>query len=271
MFESILNPIFKPLLILHPFMVLFLLSLIITIFVTLIYKYTTNQKEMKQLKEDMKKHQKEMKENKHDHVKVMEIQKLAMEKNMKYMMKSFKPMLFTFIPLIIIFGWMHANIEFQPISPGEEFQVYATFTHDAQGIITLNTPDNITLIGNASKQIDSDKNNRVYWTLKGNSGKYEIEYEYKNKKYYQNIIIANKKCKIINGEIDSNKCKIEQTYLPKITKINENGLNTLEINYDKLRPLGQNINIPLINNWLGIYIVLSLIFSSVLRKVMKVY
>ena len=36
----------------------------------------------------------------------MEVQKLAMEKNMKYMLQSLKPTLFTFIPIIFIFSWL---------------------------------------------------------------------------------------------------------------------------------------------------------------------
>jgi len=51
----------------------------------------------------------QMKEHKDDSSKVMEIQKLSLEKNMKYMMHSFKPTLFTFVPLIIIFTWLRTT------------------------------------------------------------------------------------------------------------------------------------------------------------------
>ena len=49
---------------------------------------------------------KKMKEHKEDAGKMMEIQKEAMEKNIKYMKHTFVPMILTFLPIIIIFGWI---------------------------------------------------------------------------------------------------------------------------------------------------------------------
>ena len=80
-----------------------------TLLITLSYKFLTNQEVMKSLKQEIKDFQQQMKEHKDDSQKVMEIQKLSLEKNMKYMMHSFKPTLFTFVPLIIIFTWLRAT------------------------------------------------------------------------------------------------------------------------------------------------------------------
>lgn len=104
--NSFFNALFGPIILKSPFWGLVLISLLLTFFITLIYKYATNQAMMKQLKNEIKQHQKEAKDHKHDPKKMMEIQKVSMEKNLKYMMHSFKPMIITFIPLIIMFGWM---------------------------------------------------------------------------------------------------------------------------------------------------------------------
>ncbi len=106
MFDNFFNGIFGFLISWNPLVAIIIISFLMTLLITLAYKFLTNQVLMKSLKEEIKGFQKEMKENKDNPQKVMEIQKQALEKNMKYMMHSFKPTLFTFIPLIIIFTWL---------------------------------------------------------------------------------------------------------------------------------------------------------------------
>ncbi len=127
MFDTLLNPVFSPLLGLPALAVIVLLSLVISIIVTLIYKYMTDQTLMKDLKTRQKELQKRMKAAKKEPDKLMKMQKEAMELNMKTMKQSFKPMLLTFIPVIIIFGWLNANIAYEPIMPGQEFNATAVF------------------------------------------------------------------------------------------------------------------------------------------------
>ncbi len=106
MFDSFFNMIFGKLIELSHLWALVIIATILTFLVTIVYKYATDQTLMKGLKDETKSLQKQMKEHKDNPSKMMEIQKQAMEKNMKYMMHSFKPMIITFIPIIIIFGWL---------------------------------------------------------------------------------------------------------------------------------------------------------------------
>lgn len=85
------------------------MSFIITFFITIIYKFTTDQLLLKELKTQVKTYQVQMKEHKSNPQKLMEIQKESMGLNMKYMKHSMKPMLFTFIPIILIFGWLNTT------------------------------------------------------------------------------------------------------------------------------------------------------------------
>lgn len=87
---------------------LLIISFLLTIFITLVYKYVTDQEIMGSLKKEIKEIQQEMKKFKNEPAKAMALQKEAMSKNMKYMKQSFKPMLITFIPLIIVFGWLRS-------------------------------------------------------------------------------------------------------------------------------------------------------------------
>ena len=108
-FNMIMDPVLRPLLYLSPFWGILIISFLVSLIISVIYKYVTDQNLMKQLKAEMKEFQKEMKELRQHPEKMMEVQKKAMETNMKYMTQSFKPTLFTFIPIIIIFSWLSAH------------------------------------------------------------------------------------------------------------------------------------------------------------------
>ncbi|MBI4141237.1 DUF106 domain-containing protein [Candidatus Woesearchaeota archaeon] len=107
--NNTLNIILSPLLALPPLWAITLLSFSIALLTTLIYKWTTNQSVMKELKDEIKKLQEQAKQLKDQPDKAMEIHKKVMETNMQYMSHSMKPTLITFLPIIIIFGWMQKN------------------------------------------------------------------------------------------------------------------------------------------------------------------
>lgn len=248
MLESIIDPILGPLLKLPILWAVILISLLLAVFMTLIYKWMTDQHLMKTLKDDIKNFQKQMKEFKQDPKKVMEIQKRAMETNMKYMMHSMKPTLITFIPIIIIFGWLHAHLAFAPIMPGQEFTTTVMFEEGVSGSIDLIAPEQLTLLDNKTQQITG---NIVSWKLKGPEGEYLLEYEYDNQTFSKDLLITN-----------------EQLYKEPVKTINENQITSIQVDHDKVIPLnifGWKIG------WLGTYIIFSIIFSMVLRKILKLH
>ncbi|MEK6904214.1 MAG: EMC3/TMCO1 family protein [Nanoarchaeota archaeon] len=109
MLESFFNAIFFFKDFMHPALSLSIIAVILTFLVTLVYKFTTNQEKMKDMKEELKILQDQMKEHKGDPKKVMELQKQAMEKNLAYMKHSFRPTLYTFLPLIVVFSWLRTT------------------------------------------------------------------------------------------------------------------------------------------------------------------
>jgi uncharacterized membrane protein (DUF106 family) len=99
----------------NPRMSVILISVAVTFVMTLITKYFTDQKRMKELKELQKSCQIKLKDNKGDLKKQSEIQQEMMKCSMEMMKFSFKPMLITFIPILIFFGWfrgVYSSIEF---------------------------------------------------------------------------------------------------------------------------------------------------------------
>ncbi len=249
MLDGVLNPVLLPLFKLGPFFMILIVSLIVSVLITFVYKWMTDQELMKTLKGDVKNMQKEMKALRDNPEKMIKVQKKAMEKNMKYMMHSLKPTLVTFIPLIIIFGWLNAHMAFDPISPNEPFTTTITFDEAIYGDVKLSAvPNGLLIQGNATQEIIAEK---ASWILKGDAGEYSLDYEYKGRHYNMDVLITD-----------------EQQYSPQFKKVKDDIVQKIEIGYEKIVVMnlfGWKLG------WLGTYIIFSLIFSLGLRKILKIH
>jgi len=96
----------KELMIQYPRTSLLVISLTVTLVMTLVTKYFTDQKRMKELKEMQKSCQIKLRDNKGDLKKQTEIQSEMLSCSLEMMKYSFKPMFITFIPLLILFAWI---------------------------------------------------------------------------------------------------------------------------------------------------------------------
>jgi len=81
--------------------------LILSFLMTIIQKYTTDQKTLKEIKKEQKEVQKQMKEFKNHPEKVMELQKKQMSFMPQQMKLSMGSMIYTGIPLILLFRWFN--------------------------------------------------------------------------------------------------------------------------------------------------------------------
>ena len=177
MLEFILDPIFSPLLSLPPLLSIFLISTILTLAIVLLYKKLTDQKLMKDLKDELKELNKQVKELKNHPKEMMKVQKKAMETNMKYMMHSLKPTLYTFLPIILIFGWLNAHMAYYPLVQNQEFSATMVFNNNIHGNATIIVPENLSVLNNKTQNI---MDNKAIWFLKAKSpGEYNLKYNFK--------------------------------------------------------------------------------------------
>lgn len=249
-FNDLIDPVMRPLLSLDPIIAVSIVALAVSVIITFIYKFTTNQDLMKRLKDEMKEFQKEMKELREHPEEMMKVQKKAMQTNMKYMMQSFKSTLFTILPIILIFGWMNANFAYESIVPGEQFQISLDFAKGSLGNIRIVVPEGVEVVGETDMELINDK---AAFTLKGNEGRYiegeSLKFEYGDRVYFKDLIISS-----------------EHEYAKKVEMIKNSNLRTITIGNRKKEIL------PILNwGWLGTYIIFSIVFSMLLRKWLKVY
>ena len=241
-FNPILDPVFKPLLNLPTFMTILIVTIIITLITTWIYKKTTNQEELKKVKEDMKKLQKDMKQEK-DPKKVMVMQKKSWDMMGKQFKGGMKPMLFTTVPLLIIFAWLATNIAYDPILPDQEFNVTMKFGKDAVGSVTLMVPEGVFLLDDETKLIEDRK---IIWKLKGEEGTHALVFKYDENLFKQEVLITK-----------------EKKYLEPLQMVNKKDVSSIIVSNNQIKVFGLT--------WIWVYLIMAVTFSSVLRKIMKVY
>lgn len=244
--DPVLNTVLGPLLSMDPTYAVALIAFLMTLLLTLAYKFLTDQDLMKDLKAQIKGFQEQMKTLKEHPEKMMKVQKQAMELNMKYMMHSMKPTLFTFIPIILIFGWLNAHMAFIPIMPGTEFTVEGQFTANTEAFLKV-IPSGVTLL-TEEKQPIVDGN--AQWGLKGNKGNYQIEITHKDTTETKDLKIDN------------------HYYEEPLEKFGDGSITSINVGLKKqivLNLFGWELG------WLGAYIIFSIFFSILLRKVLKVH
>ena len=248
--DSLLNPVFGPLLKLGPFWAIFILSLIISLLIVLVYKYATNQEEMKRLKDQQKDFQKKMKELKENPAEMMKIQKEAMQSNLQYMKHSFKATIITMLPILLIFGWMNGHLMYEPIYPGEKFTMTAGFADGVTGEAEIIVDEGVEIISEVKQQIQS----QITWRMKSSGGEHYLKVKTSEGEEEIKVLITK-----------------EFKYENPISFFEDSDIKSLQVNYEKLKPLGTFSIFGWEPGWLGLYIILSIVFSMGLRKVLKVY
>ncbi|MGE0793266.1 MAG: EMC3/TMCO1 family protein [Candidatus Woesearchaeota archaeon] len=258
--HEILNPILNPLLSLKPIFIILIVSFIVSIITTLIYKYTTDQKKLKQLKDETKEYQQKIKKLSNDPEKALSIQKEMMQVNMEYMKSSFKPMFYTMIPVLLFFSWLGANLAFVPLQIDTPFDVTVFLQENVTGEINLIAPESFEVLNSETKKINENSNNLTWNLISKSEGIFDLKFQHKESGEEQIIplIITNK-----------------QKYVNPINNIDSSIFNKITVNQKKLI-LFENIfllnKIPWIKNfgWLGSYILFSMVFSTLLRKLLKI-
>lgn len=92
----------------YPLVSLLVISLFITLFLTLVYKFFSNQEEIKRSKEKLKELQERTKIEK-DPEKLMAIQKEMLQLNMEHLRHNMKPLIITTLPILFIFWWLRTT------------------------------------------------------------------------------------------------------------------------------------------------------------------
>jgi len=252
---SFVDPIFNWLLNFHPFIATLIISIIFGAITTLVYKFASNQKKIKELKDKQKSLQKKIKTiPKTEPEKIMKLNSEMMKISGPLMKETFKPTMWTLIPSLLILTWMAANLAYASISPGSMFSITAEFNEGVTGNITMIIePEQGVEYINSETQIINN-NSIAVWNLKAiKSGEYNLLFKFHELEINKELLITEK-----------------WDYIEPKLFVKQQGLKSIVVNHNKIKPFQ---GVPIIGglNWLWSYIILTMIFTTVLRKLMKIY
>ncbi len=91
------------------------ITLVIVALTTILQKYATDQKTLKEIKDEQKKLQEEMKLHKHNPDKVMQLNQRSMELVGKAMPLTMRPIIYTAIPFVLFIRWF---TDYFALNPG---------------------------------------------------------------------------------------------------------------------------------------------------------
>ncbi|MDP3698125.1 MAG: EMC3/TMCO1 family protein [Nanoarchaeota archaeon] len=252
--DPILNPVLLPLLNKSPILLIILFSFVLSLIITLVYKFMTNQEEIKRLKEQQKETQKRIKELRSNPEEAMKLQKEAMKPTMDMMRHSIKAMLITLVIAGFTFPWMGQHLTYEAIGPNDVYSVTATFEKGVTGDAELILDKGTVFDSSEAKQPISDR--EVTWRLKSTEGEHTLAVKIGEAQQQKEVLI----------NTDFNYERPDTIY-------KDSNIDKITINYEKFTPLG-DFTFPLSDwqpGWLAIYLISSIVFSLGLRKLLKVH
>ena len=248
---SFLDPVLGWSLMLPPFWGILAISVIITLIINIVYKYATDQKEMKRLKNQIDDFRLKMKESRSDPKKMLKLNNEAMGVNLEYMKRSLKPTLFTFIPIIFIFAWMNAHYTYSPLGAGDPLIIRAQMVDGFTGEAHLVADTLITKDVNSTVQ-STDKGSAALFPVSGSVGAHNVTITYKEFSY--------------NATVWFGVDPVQQTFPGK------GPVKSIDVEYPHVKPFGESFSLyGWYPGWLFVYIVLSIALSIGTRKLMKIY
>ncbi len=256
-FSSVLSPILDPLLTATgPFWTLLTVSVFVSFLSTIVYKYTTDQARLRRLKAEMKKFQKKIRKlQKEDPAKALQMQKKVLKTNGEYMKLSFKATLYTFLPLILFFGWLGASLALAPLGVGDEFSVEVSSSDYLNENVTLTLPQGISLLENQSLTKDISS---ASWSVRAmESGEFMFSW------------VTTRDDTITLPVIVSSSHQ-------KVVPLNQTEVLQAQINeYPRLLIFDGVFffkDVPWLSSWgwLGAYLLFSLLFSFLTRRLLNV-
>jgi uncharacterized membrane protein (DUF106 family) len=251
---------------LPPFWSLFIFSISTGILMLLIFRYTSNQKGIKETKNRIKAHLMEIRLFKDDLRILLSAQKNLLIYNAKYMKYAVKPMLFMIVPVSIILIQLHCWFGYSPLKVGESTLLKVKVDEWKKVLSGISIEVDEGIIVETPPLMISEKR-EVCWRIRANMlGEHKILVKALPYSFQKKVLVSNEKL----GRISPRRVKSnlwDNLVSPGEKPIIENSLvNRIEVDYPE-----RSIEIlGLRTHWLIIFFVLSIVFGFILKGFFRV-
>ena len=259
--------LFYPFRSLSPWVGMILISFLTGIFMLIVFRYTSNQEGIKQVKNKIKAHLLEIRLFKDNFVLSLKAQGNILRYNLKYISYSFKPMLIMIIPLILILSQLNLWFGYQSLEPGEQAILKVKLKNEYNPLnlkIKVESSPGF-LITSPPLRIEEER--EVNWRLQAKKkGLYNLVLKINSHEYIKRVDISQNSLSKISP-IKVNKNFLAELLYPGEKPLpSDSPLKSIEITYDSknMNLFGWHIH------WLIVYFVLSIIFGFGLKGFLKV-
>jgi hypothetical protein len=266
--QKALDLFFVPFNRLEPFWGMLAVSAVTGVLMLIVYKYTSNQKGITRVKDQIKAGLLEAWIYREDVPLMLKAQGSVMIANLKYMALNLKPLVVMMIPVLILLVHLNFRYGMRPLAPGEETIVKTqreTAVTADQMDEALVTPKEIEI---RTKGVRIEDRGEVDWRIRVfKTGEYNLKISAGGQDYSKRLIVGDFGTRISSRAATSNLS--DAFFYPGEPALPAGGvLKRIEINYPTMAP-----TIPGTDwrpHWLVQYFVLSLIVGFALKGPLKV-
>jgi uncharacterized membrane protein (DUF106 family) len=260
--------LFKPFQSFDPLWALLFFSLVTGIIMLLIFRYTSDQKRIKEAKDRIKAHLLEIRIFKDDLRIQLSAQKDILRHNLTYMKYALKPMLFMIIPVVIILLQLDSWFGYRPLQPGQSAVVSVkladNISAEALSNISIQSPEKGLLIETPPLRIPAE--GEVNWRVRANDpGEHNLTFMVSGNTFQKRVIVSDGRFDRVSRIIASG---FWDTFLnPGEESIGNNPLmKKIEVNYPSrsIEIFGRHVH------WLVVFFISSIVFGFAFKGLFKV-
>ncbi len=265
MLNTIFDLFFSPFSKSHPLYGITWVSLLTALIVIPLFKYTSNQEGIKEIKDRIIGHILEIRLFRDDVRVIFSAQKNILKYNMIYIGHMLKPLVFMIVPVMIIIIQTEARFGYRPLKVGESAIVEVKEASAHHSDVELLAPKGIKIETTPLRIKDSD-GEEIYWRIRAvKEGEFAIRFKSDDSETAESIIVGSDIRRfpqaLVKGGIVRFLLHPADKPLPEDSSIKE-----IRIHYPPLyiRVFGWKFH------WLVPYLILTLILSFILVKPFKV-
>lgn len=241
-------------------------SLVTGILMLLIFRYTSNQKGIKETKDRIKAYLLEIRLFKEDLRIQLSAQKEILRHNFTYMKHALKPMLFMIIPVVIILVQLDGWFGYRPLKPGESAIVSVKLSGNER-----NTLSNVSIDSDNGLTVETPPlriplENEVNWRIRANEpGEHDLTFNVSSNAFQKRLTVSDGKLDRVSRVVASS---FWDSFLnPGEESIGKSSLmKKIEVDYPSrsIEIFGWHIH------WLIVFFILSIVFGFAFKGFFKV-
>ena len=264
--NRLFDGIFYPFVSLNPWVAMVVVCLLTAIFMLLIFRYTSNQKGIRDTKDKIKAYFLEIRLFKDDFRLLMRAQGRILRYNLVYMKHSLKPLVVMIIPLVIVLVQLNFRFGFRPLQPEERAIVAVKFSEPLplRGMeISLEAAEGLKV---ETPPLRIGSLHEVNWRLQAEKpGEFELKVRLGEKLFTKRMIVSDELCQLSTRRVSSSF--FQEFLYPSEPPLPSNS----PVSYIEVRYPPRHLNLGGWNiHWIIVFFVLSIAFGFALKGAFRV-